>query len=115
MKYIGCVIILLCVSFLHTECDAIEAPQLKVQPFTGFCLHIAPDDPNVKVIDGMAGVSIGTWYSWRLGFGATSYSYGPVLYRSIWIIPVGGFLHFGHVWGEGRKPWVFGSGLVWFW
>ena len=99
-----------------TVTNAIESPQLKVQPFIGLHLHIAPENRDIRLVDGMAGTNIAMWRNWKGGFGATSYSWGIVIgRRPLLIVPIEGYLHFGHVWANDKKPWAFGGGVLMEW
>ena len=112
MKLLLCALSL---TVLLSTVHGIESPQLKVQPFTGVAVHIAPERQDVKLIDGLAGVSIAKWYSLRFGMGVTSYSWGVVFFRQIWIVPLGGFVGLHHVWANNERPWMIATGLLWWW
>ena len=97
-------------------CNAVSAlplPRLDVQPFIGGAMHISPRNPEIRVVDAIGGTDLLEWYRFRLGFGGTSYSWGVVVSRQIWILPFldGGF-HVGHVWSSKPHWCVAGCILV---
>jgi hypothetical protein len=93
-------------------CNAVELPRFDVSPFVGVHLNIAPEHPDMKIVDGIAGTSILRWYNWTLGTGATSHSWGLAVGKQplIWL-PVYSYLFIGHVWSTNDKPYVFGGGF----
>ena len=95
-------------------CNAVSAlpfPRLDVQPYIGVALHISPENPSIRVVDSFGGTDLVAWRKFRLGVGGTSYGYGVVVSRQIWVIPFldAGFWG-GHVWSS--KPHWCVAGVI---
>lgn len=91
---------------------AMPLPRLDVEPFIGVAMHISPRNPNIRVVDSIGGTDLLEWYRFRLGIGGTSYSWGIVISRQVWILPFldAGF-HGGHIWGS-EPHWVVAGVVV---